>query len=141
MIRVASSWEAFVRLPDGVELKKTGQTPSLVFATTKYGGYRIIMPCDAETQIRELTRHQTLRAAGKMSLPLNESLYDHLLHKWGRNTRNLKTLFGCEALEYFFEVVEIYSQEMLPYVLGCGEPPDEDAISDFQSLSGTLAEA
>jgi hypothetical protein len=116
-------------------LAKIDRTHALVFASTHFGGYRIVMPVDFAKLTRELNRHQILRSMSKDDSPVDESLYDHWLHKWGRNSRNRKTFLGCKILDYFLEVVDIYTPTMRPYVMSCGEttswPTAEHAPTEF----------
>jgi hypothetical protein len=137
----SSDWASHVRLPAPEECRRAYLPHALVLASTAYGGYRIVIPADEETIQREKARHDFLRTASPLNSPLEKKLYDHWTYKWLRDTHKLKSLTGREALQLFLEKVSAYTPEMLPYVLACGEPPDEDAILDSQAASEPLAAA
>ena len=136
-----TEWSSHVRMPAPEECRSMPFSHALVLASTVFGGGRIVMAADAETVRREKARHDFLRAASPVTTPVRAGLYDHWTHKWFKRVHRLRGLTGSEGLEFFLEVVDAYTPEMLPYVLACGEPPGEDAILDSQMVSGILVEA
>jgi hypothetical protein len=136
-----SDWASHVRLPAPEECRRAYLPHALVLASTVYGGYRVVMPANEETIQREQARHDFLRTASPVTTPVEAGQYDRWTHKWLKRVHRLRGLNGSEGLESFLEVVDTYTPEMLPYVLACGEPPDEDAMPDSQAASGTLAAA
>lgn len=134
-----SDWASHVRLPAPEECRRAYLPHALVLASTVYGGCRVVMPADEETIQLEKARHDFLRTASPVTTPVQAWHYDFWTHKWLKRVHRLRGLNGSEGLESFLEVVDTYTPEMLPYVLACGEPPDEDAILDSQAASVTLA--
>lgn len=138
--KTGSEWASHVRLPAPEECRQAYLPNALILASTEYGGYRIVMPADAATVDRELTRHRFLRAASPITTPVEDWRYDLWAKKWLRDVHKLKSLTGREALQLFLEKVGTYTPEMLPYVLECGAQPNKDSILSSQTVFETLAE-